>query len=79
MKAYIHPASPNCIAVLAAAHEAGIELATEFVDLAARASRHAGRAAGLLYQRAISGKSLTGSPKRPADGRLSRTRMISTP
>jgi glutathione S-transferase len=33
MKAYIHPASPNCIAVLAAAHEAGIELATEFVDL----------------------------------------------
>jgi glutathione S-transferase len=33
MKAYIHPASPNCIAVLAAANEIGLELETESVDL----------------------------------------------
>lgn len=33
MKVFIHPASPNCVAVLAAAMEAGVELEREVVDL----------------------------------------------
>jgi len=38
MKALIHPASPNCVAVLAAARELEIELATEVVDLFGQAN-----------------------------------------
>jgi glutathione S-transferase len=38
MKAYIHPASPNCVAVLALARELGAPLATVTVDLFARAN-----------------------------------------
>jgi glutathione S-transferase len=36
MKAFIHPASPNSVAVLALARELGFELQTETVDLFAR-------------------------------------------
>jgi glutathione S-transferase len=38
MKAFIHPASPNCVAVLAAARELEIELQTEVVDLFGQAN-----------------------------------------
>jgi glutathione S-transferase len=38
MKAYIHPASPNCVAVLAAANEIGLALETETIDLFAGAN-----------------------------------------
>lgn len=37
MKVFIHPASPNCVAVLAAAMEAGVELEREVIDLFAGA------------------------------------------
>jgi glutathione S-transferase len=38
MMAYIHPASPNCVAVRAAAGELGIKLETEIVDLFGQAN-----------------------------------------
>ena len=38
LKAYIHPASPNCVAVLALAGELGIEMRRETVDLFANAN-----------------------------------------
>ena len=38
MKAYIHPASPNCVAVLALAGELGLRLDTQRVDLFAGAN-----------------------------------------
>ena len=38
MKAYIHPASPNCVAVLTLAQELSVPLETETVDLFAHAN-----------------------------------------
>jgi glutathione S-transferase len=38
LKAYIHPASPNCVAVLALANELGIEMRRETVDLFGQAN-----------------------------------------
>lgn len=38
MKAYIHPASPNCVAVLALVGELDLEMETETVDLFAHAN-----------------------------------------